>query len=160
MLNSLVSFVTHYFLVVLFIFLHEFLLDALDLLFGQHSSLDAFLGVFLEHWWVCLYLLVHLGLCEKGLVLLVVSESSVTDDIDENVLFELLSVLYSNLHATVQKVRFISIDMNDWCSNNLSYLCAVVRWSSLPRVCCKSYLIIHNNMDDASCCIVNEILQL
>ena len=70
--------------------------------------------------------LVHFGLCEEGLVLLVVPKSSVSDDIDENVFLEFLFISDCDLHASVKQVRLVCIYVNYRRTDDFGNLGAVI----------------------------------
>lgn len=59
--------------------------------------------------------------------MLVVPVSPVPHDIDEDVLLEFLSILDSDLHAFVQNIGFITVDMDDWSIDCFGDFRAVVR---------------------------------
>lgn len=115
-----ISIVIKYFFVILFIFPHKLFFDVFDLLFSKNSFFDTFLGVFFEDRWVSLNLFIHFWLGKKWLILLIMTKSSITDKINEDVFFELLTILNSYLHTMIKKIGLISINMNDWSSNNFS----------------------------------------
>ena len=74
-----------------------------------------------------LYLLVHEGLSEGGLILLIVPVSSVADDIDEDVFLELLAIGNSDFHTLVEDIRLVSVDVDYGRIHSLSNLSAVKR---------------------------------
>ena len=71
--------------------------------------------------------LINLRLSESGLILLIVSVSTITDDVDKDIFVELLAICDCNLHAFIQDVRNISIYMDYWSIDCLCDLCAVER---------------------------------
>lgn len=99
--NFSTSLIIHDFFVVLFILFHESFFHVLDLLFSQCSVFNTFLWIKLKNWRVIFNFLIHLWLCEKRLILLIMTKSSITNNIDENIFFKLLSIIYSNFHALV-----------------------------------------------------------
>lgn len=72
-------------------------------------------------------LFIHDGLGEERLILLIVTKSSVSDDINEDILLEFLSVLNGNLHTVIKQVWLISIDVDDWGSDNFSNFSTIER---------------------------------
>ena len=71
--------------------------------------------------------LIHEWLRENRLILLIVSISPVSDNINEDVFIELLPVSHGNLHALVKDIRHVSVDMNHWSVDSFSHLSAVKR---------------------------------
>lgn len=104
--------------------------------------------------------LIHFWLRKERLVLLVVTEPSVADNVNEDIFFKLLSVLNCDLHAMVQKIWLVCVNVNDWSTNDFGNLGAVVGRSGLPRVGCKPNLVVHNNVDNSSRRIINQVLKL
>lgn len=100
-------------------------------------------------------LFIHDRLCEVRLVLLVVAISPVSDDIDEDVFLEFLSILNCDLHAFVQNIGLITIYVNYWSIDCLSHLSAVVGRSALLGICCKPDLVVQNYVNNASGAIIN-----
>ncbi len=100
-------------------------------------------------------LIVHDRLCEIWLILLVVAISPKSDNVDEDILLEFLSILNCDLHAFVQNIRLITIYVNNWSIDCLCYLCAVVGRSALLGVCSKTDLVVQNYVNNASGAIIN-----
>ena len=94
------------------------------------------------------------------LVLLAVSVPTVSNDVDENVLFEFLFVGNCHLHASVQQVRLIGVYVNYRCPDDLSNLCAVKRGSTLPGRCREPQLIVHHDMNHPTSCVIYQTLEL
>jgi len=149
-----VCFIIHYLFVVLLVLFHEALFYLLYLFMCNGASTNAFFRIKLEYWWMAFYLFIHFRLGKERLILFIMPEPSVTNNINEDIFMECLSVFDSDLHASIQKIWLICIDMNNWGTDNFSDLCAIIRWSSLPRVRCESNLIIHYNMNNSSSCII------
>jgi hypothetical protein len=72
-------------------------------------------------------LFVHFRLGKERLVLLIVTISSIANDVNENVLLELLLIGDGNLHTAIQKIWLISVDMDYRGPDGLGYLCTIVR---------------------------------
>jgi hypothetical protein len=74
-------------------------------------------------------ILIHDGLSEVGLVLLVVPISPVSDNVNEKILMEPLSEFKSDLHTLVHNVRLVSVDVDYWGVDYLGNFGAVIRSS-------------------------------
>ena len=70
--------------------------------------------------------LIDFWLSECGLILLVVTVSSVSNYIDEDVFVEFLTICYCDLHDSVENVRNISVYVDYWGIDCFCYLCAIV----------------------------------
>lgn len=125
-LSKFIKLVRNYLLVVCLIDLSELILDGLNASSINYSLLNQFFRVDFKDVWSALDLFVHERLSEIGLVLFVMSISSIPYNINEDILMELLPVLNGYLHAFIQNVRLVSIHMNHWRIYCLCYLSAVV----------------------------------
>ena len=95
-------------------------------------------------------LLIHVWLSEFRLVKLVVSITTITNNVNENILVESLSVFDCEFAHSVDGFWIISVDMNDWGIECLSDITAVERSSSVNRISSETNLIIYNHMDGTS----------
>lgn len=153
--RSNTSFLIHYFFIVFFIFLHKLFLYVLNLLFSKGSSLNTFLWIWLEYWRMVFNFFIHFWLSKEGLILLIMAKSSITDNINEDIFFEFLSVLHCDFHASVQNIRLIGIYVDNGCPNDFGYFCTIKWWSRLPWIGSESDLIVHDDMNNTACSIVN-----
>lgn len=95
-------------------------------------------------------LLVHVRLSEFRLVKLVVSITTITNNVNENILVESLSVFDCEFAHSVDGFWIISVDMNDWGIECLSDITAVEGASSINRICGETNLVIDNHVDSTS----------
>lgn len=102
---------------------------------------------------------IHNWLGEIGLILLIMSKSSIANYINEDVFLEFLAISDCNFNALIKNIRFVCVDMDDWSINCLGYLSAVIRGSRLIGKSCKSNLIIKDNMDNTSWTVIYKILK-
>lgn len=58
-------------------------------------------------------LLIHKRLSKVRLILLIMSISPISDDINEDVLLEFLAIGHCNFHALVEDIRLICVYVND-----------------------------------------------
>ena len=93
--------------------------------------------------------LIHHRLSKGGLILLIVTVSSVSDYINKNIFLELLSIINSKLDDLVDLLRIISVHMNDRSLDCFCHICAIETTPSFSRGCSKANLVIGHNMDDA-----------
>lgn len=88
------------------------------------------------------------------------TESSVTDNVHDNVSLEFLSVFSSHHCYFADIFNAVSINMEDWGSLSFSDIGAVQTGSALDWICGETDLIIHNDMDCASSFIVGQLRHL
>ena len=88
-------------LVIFFLLPVELIFHLLHALQVDYALSDQLVRVSLENVGLVLYDLVHLRLGEAWLILLIVPESSVTNDVNKDVFLELLSEGYCDFHALI-----------------------------------------------------------
>lgn len=152
--------ISHHLFIVLFILLNKLFLHLFNLLLCQHPFLNALLRVKIENRRTIFDFLIHFRLGEKWLILLIMAEPSITYNINKNIFLKLLFISDSHLHTAIQNIWLIGINVNDRGSYDFGNLCAIVCWSGLLWRCCKPNLVIHHNVDDSTCCIVDQSLKL
>jgi len=94
--------------------------------------------------------LIHMRLSEFRFVKLIMTVSTITNNINENIFMELLSVFYWEFANSVDSFWIISIYMNNRGIKCFSYITAVKRASSINRIRRETNLIIDNHMDSTS----------
>ena len=104
--------------------------------------------------------LIHEWLGEGWLIKFIVSKSSVSDNIDNHILMELLSVFCCNLTYSSNIFNAVPINVEDGCSNTLTNICTIETWSALDWVCSETNLIVSNYMDGTSSCIIEKFSHL
>jgi len=105
-------------------------------------------------------LLVHEWLGETWLIELIVTHLSVTDEINDNVMLELLSVLSCGSENKVDVIKAVSIHMKDWSIDSFGQVRAVDTWSCLVWSCGETNLVVHNNMNSSSNSVILQVLHL
>jgi len=95
-------------------------------------------------------LFIHVRLSEFRFVKLVMSITTITNNINENILMKSLSVFYCEFAYSVDRFWIISIDMNNWGIKCFSNITAVERTSSINRISRETNLVIDNHMDSTS----------
>lgn len=136
------------------------ILGRFDLRLSHDPLADQLLAVLLEHRLHFFDFFVHQGLSEERLVELVVAKPSVADYIDEDVLVEFVAVFVGDLHALVQQIGLVCVHVEDWSAHHLGNLRAVVGGAGLVLIGGESDLVVHDNMNDASGCVILQILHL
>lgn len=104
--------------------------------------------------------LVHQWLREGWLVLLVVTELSVTYQVDNDVCKELLTELGSKLERALHILHRVSIHVEDGRVDSLGDISRVKTGSSFVRRGSKTDLVIHADVDGAPDVVVGERLHL
>lgn len=130
--------------------LHDVLylgLDSIGFLLSQSSISNQLLFIDLSNWSHLTNNLVHEGLCERGLIKLIVTSFSVADQVNDDVLLEFSFIVSCDSENLDHILNAISIDVEDWSINDLSNVCAISATSSLVRVCGESNLIVDHNVD-------------
>lgn len=112
-------------LVIFLIFASETCFKLLQILFSNDSLSNQLLRVKFISRRMVFDCLIHKWLGKGRLILLVMSISPVTYDINEDVFLELLPIGDCNFHAFIEDVRLISIDMDYGGINSFSDLSAV-----------------------------------
>lgn len=136
-------------------FLHLFLLSLIN-----HSFLDHLSSIKLIHVLERGDLLVHQRLGETGLIQLVMSISSIPDNIDYHIFVEFLSVLKGKSHHSVNHLRVIRIHVENRRTNGFGNLSGIQPRSPIPRTGREPDLIISHNMDHPSRSVVFQVLEL
>ena len=146
---------TEYFFIILFIDMPELTFQIFKILLSYYSSFKQLLRVEVIASGMFFDFLVNFGLSESGLILLIVTVSSVPYNINEDIFVEFLTVGDCNLHDFVENVRNICVYVNDWGINCFCNLCAVVWWTTLFRWRGEAYLIIVNNVNNSSWAVID-----
>ena len=89
-------------------------------------------------------------LSEFRFVKLIMAISSITNDVNKNILVESLSVFDCEFAYSVDSFWIISIDVNYRAIKRLSDVTAVKRTSSIYWICREANLIVYNHMDGPS----------
>jgi hypothetical protein len=147
------------FLVIFLVGIPELLSEILEIVCIDHSSFKQLLRVEVINGRMVLDGLVQQRLGEGRLILFVVAISPVADQVDEDVLFELLAVGNSDLHALVEDVRSISVDVDDRSIDCLGDLGAVEGRTALFESGSETDLVVVYDVNDASRTVVNEVLE-
>jgi len=88
------------------------------------------------------------------------SKLSVTDEVNNNVVVEFLSILSSGTEDHGDILHRISIYMEDWSTDSLSQIRAVSCRSSLVWSGGETNLVVHDHVNGTSDGVVLEILHL
>jgi hypothetical protein len=129
-----------------------------DLLLGKALLLDQLLAVDIERSRLFLDGLVHPGLGERRLVGLVVTVSSVTDDIDDNVLLELGPEIGSHGTDKVDGLDVVSVDVEDGRVDGLCDIRTVRRRSRESRVGSETDLVVDDQVERTTDSIVGQVV--
>lgn len=85
---------------------------------------------------------------------------SVADEINDDIMVELLSVIGCDLEDLRDIVTAITVDVENRSIDRLGKICAVLSTSSLLGSSGKTNLVINNHMDGAANTIVGKVLHL
>lgn len=105
-------------------------------------------------------LLVHERLSEAGLIELVVTHLTVTNEVDDDVMVELLAVLRSDLEAVVNVLHAVSVDMEDGSADSLGEVRGVHVTATLGGHGGETNLVVHDDVDGATDAVVLQVLHL
>src|SRR5206468_3747895 len=92
-------------------------------------------------------LLVHPRLRERRLVGLVVAETTVSDEVDQEVLAELLTVGAGHTGDRHARLRVIGIDMDDRYLESFGKVTGIERRARILRIGRKPDLVVCDNVD-------------
>ncbi len=95
-------------------------------------------------------------LCKAGFISLVVTIFSVTQYIDKYVCIEFLTVLHCQLKHIGYCFCVITIDMENGVSCNSCNVCTIGAGTSFYIVGGKSYLVVYNHMNCATCFVSGQ----
>lgn len=93
---------------------------------------------------------VHQWLCERGLVELVVTHLTVTNEIDEHIRVKLLPVLSRNLEHAGNVLEAVGVNVEDWRADRLGQVRAVVARTALVRNRGEADLVVNDQVDGAA----------
>lgn len=139
---ELIKLLMDYFLIVFLIFWGEALLELFEILFSYDSLCEQFLWIEFISSWVVFDLLIHQRLSKGRLILFIMSISSVSNNIDKDVLLEFLTISDCYPHTLIKNVRLVSIYMDHGGINCLSNLSAIEWGSWLMRRGGKTDLVV------------------
>jgi hypothetical protein len=121
-----------------------------SLLLGDHALVDERLGVRLAHGRLLLDLLRHERLRVRGLVLLVVTEASVADEIDDEVVPELLAVGESEPRRGERGLRIVGVDVDDGNVEALREIARIARRAALGGIGREADLVVGDDVEGAA----------
>ena len=136
-------------IISLFKFFHLSAPHRVNLVLGDNSLSYKFLCIKMINTFSFTDHLIHHRLSKSRLILLVMTVSTIPDDIDENVLMELLAVFKGNMYGFVHELGLVGIYVNDRSLNRPSNVSTIKPSSSLSRCSRETDLIVSDYMDDA-----------
>jgi len=95
-------------------------------------------------------LMVHFWLGKLWLIDLIVPVLSVADQVNQDVPFPLLFVLYTKVHYLVNVLNVLRVAVNYWSVESLSNVSAVFRASGIDGSCSITELVVGNDVNGAS----------
>lgn len=122
----------------------------LNILLGEGTTTDQKLGVPGQGSRLLLNGLVHPRLGETRLIGFVVTVSTVADDIDDDILFELGTVVGSKLAYKVHSLDVVTIDMEDGGIDGLGDIGGVRSGTGETRIGGEPDLVVDNQVDGTS----------
>lgn len=129
-----------------------------NLLLGKSTLLDQLVSVDRQDGRLLLNRLVHLWLSEAGLVSLVVTVSSVTDNIDNHILLESSSPVSSKGTDIVDGLDIVTVDVEDGRIDRLGNIRGVRGRTGKSGVGGETNLVVDNQVDGATSAVVGEVL--
>ena len=133
--------------------------DSLQSFFGN-TLLNELFTVDVSDWFHLVDDLVHQRLGEGGLVKLVMSELSVTDQVDDHVTLELLAELRSKSESALDILHRVGVNVEDRSVDRLGNISSVDARSALAGVSCETNLVVNNDVDSATSFVVSQRLHL
>lgn len=133
--------------------------DSLQSFFGN-TLLNELFTVDVSDWFHLVDDLVHQRLGEGGLVKLVMSELSVTDQVDDHVTLELLAELRSKSESALDILHRVGVNVEDRSVDRLGNISSVDARSALAGVSCETNLVVNNDVDGATSFVVSQRLHL
>mmetsp|Transcript_39817 Transcript_39817/g.62933 ORF Transcript_39817/g.62933 Transcript_39817/m.62933 type:complete len:479 (-) Transcript_39817:382-1818(-) len=138
----------------------NFVCNFFHFLFGAHVFVQQKLFVFLQNRLVFSNQLVHKRLSHLTRVNFIVTMTTVTNQIDDEVLLEYLSELSSHLKDMYNSFDIISIDVDNRGIHVLCHISGVRGRASISRVSGETNLVVDNNVDTSSSCVFRQIIQV
>jgi hypothetical protein len=126
----------------------------------NYAALKQLLLVLSSDWSHFGDLLVHEWLSETWLIQFIVSHFPVTNEIDDDIMLEFLSIFSSSSENEINIIQAVSVDMENWSIYSLGQVRAVDGRSTLIWSCGETNLVVHNNMDCTSNSVILQILHL
>ena len=121
-----------------------------DVFFGECAFFEEFVDVDVQGGFLVLDDVVHSWLGEGWLVCFVVALFAVTDDIDDDVRFELLAPVCGELMDKCDCFGIIAVDVKDRTIVRFTDIRCIGGRSSESRISGESNLIVHDNMHCSS----------
>lgn len=131
----------------------------LSLLLSESLLVDELFVVHGESSLLVLDNIVHLGLSEHGLISLVVSVTTVTDQIDNDILLELGPPIGSELTDESDGLGIVSIDVENGSVDSFGDIGRVRSGSTLSRVGSETDLVVENEMNRSSSSVMRKIVE-
>jgi len=100
--------------------------------------------------------LVHEGLGEGGLIEFVVTEFTVADQVNNNVLHELLTELGSELEGTLNVFHRVGVNVENRRIDTLGNIRCILTRPSFNGDSSETDLVVHDNVDGASNSVVGK----
>ena len=120
--------------------------------FGSEQTLsNQTLGVEVASSLLYLDLAIHHRLGCRRLIGFVMTPAAIADQIDHHILAKSFAVIHSQLTGEYNRLRIITIDVQDWCANQLGNIGTVFSGTGIfPLACGKANLIVHHNMNSTT----------
>jgi hypothetical protein len=123
----------------------------IGVLLGEDAVGDQAVGIDGPRGRVSADLFVHHRLGHRGLVRLVVTETPVTDQVDDDVLVELVAEVQRHARDEDDRLRIVAVDVEDRRLNHLGHIGAVERGARVERVAGREAdLVVDDDVDRAA----------
>lgn len=127
-----------------------------DLLLGECALLDELIGVKRQNSGLLLNSFVHGGLGKRRLIGLIVSVSSVANNINDDILLELGSPIGSEGADKIDSLDVVTVDVEDGRVDRLGDIRRVRGGSRESRVRSETDLVVYNQVDRSSSSIIEQ----
>jgi hypothetical protein len=114
----------------------------LNILLGECSLFEKLVNVHFQSSLLVFDHFIHPGLRETGLIRLVVSLLSITDNINDDICLELLSPISRELMDKSDSLRIFTIDVEDGTIVSLANVCSIWRGSCETGISRETDLIV------------------
>lgn len=135
------------------------LLVLLDVLLGERLAANKELGVLRQRSRLLLDRLVHPWLGEQRLVGFVVTVTTVADDIDDDVLLELSTVVRRELAHEVDGLDVVAVNVEDGCVDCLGDIRGVGSRAREARVGGEADLVVDDEVDGSSGSVPRQVVE-
>src|SRR5690606_16112954 len=104
--------------------------------------------------------LVQQRLCKLRFICLVVSETTVTQQVNEYVSFVFLTIFYCHIDGVHYRFSIVTIHVEYWRRRDFRYVSTICSRTCIFIVCRETYLVVDYNMDSTTCFVAIQLRHL